>query len=99
MEINKLMRINLAMQQYLKQSCQNDGDKVFLFGSRVDDNKRGGDIDIFILSDKKYTLQVLNKIKTGFMQRFGWQKLDLVNWTFKEKNTFKDLVADEAIEL
>ena len=93
------MRISLKMQQYFKKSCQNDNDKVFLFGSRVDNNKRGGDIDVFILSDKKYNLQVLRKIKTGFMDRFGWQKLDLINWTFKEENTFKTLVMDEAIEL
>lgn len=33
------------------------------------------------------------------MERFGWQKLDLINWTFDENNTFKNLVMDEAVEL
>lgn len=93
------MRISLEMQQYFKNACQNIEDKVFLFGSRVDDDKRGGDIDVFILSDKQYDSSVLRTIKTKFMQKFGWQKLDLINWTFDEQNTFKDLVMDEAIEL
>jgi hypothetical protein len=80
------MRISLEMQQYFKNACQNTDDKVFLFGSRVDDNKRGGDIDVFILSNQHYDSQIMRNIKTKFMQQFGWQKLDLINWTFDEQN-------------
>lgn len=93
------MRISVEMQQYFKSACQNASDKAFLFGSRTDDNKRGGDIDVFILSNEKYDSQKLRDIKTQFMKKFGWQKLDLINWTFEEKHAFKDLVTDEAIEL
>ena len=93
------MRISPEMRQYFKNACQNAEDKVFLFGSRVDDTKRGGDIDVFILSNEHYDSDVIRSIKTKFMQQFGWQKLDLINWTFDEENTFKDLVMDGAIEL
>ena len=29
-----------------------DNSTIYLFGSRVNENKRGGDIDIFIIADK-----------------------------------------------
>ena len=53
--------------------------KIFLFGSRVDDSKRGGDIDLFIEIDDKSNL-FEKKIKfLAKMKRFlGEQKIDLV---------------------
>lgn len=97
LSLNK-MRISLEMQQYFHH-CIDAGDEIYLFGSRVDDNKRGGDIDIFILSQTKYSSEKINHIKMVFMKKFGQQKLDLVNWTHKEECTFKDLVKDGAIKL
>lgn len=41
---------------------QNPITKVYLFGSRTDDTKKGGDIDILIISDK-LTLQDIVEIK------------------------------------
>ncbi|MDC9715595.1 MAG: nucleotidyltransferase domain-containing protein [Gammaproteobacteria bacterium] len=93
------MRISPEIQQYFRIARQNEDDKVFLFGSRTDDSKLGGDIDVFILSNERYNSSIIRNIKAEFMQKFGWQKLDLISWTFDEKNTFKDLVMDEAIEL
>jgi predicted nucleotidyltransferase len=93
------LRISQAMQEYLKNSKLNKKDEVFLFGSRVDDSAKGGDIDTFILSNEKYSMENIRSIKMGFMQKFGWQKLDLLNWTFDEKNTFKDFIIDDAIKL
>jgi predicted nucleotidyltransferase len=93
------LRISQAMQEYLKNSKLNQKDEVFLFGSRVDDNAKGGDIDVFILSRQKYQLEELQEIKLNFKKQFGWQKLDLLNWEFDEKNTFKDLIIDDAIKL
>ena len=54
--------------------------RVWLFGSRVDDNKKGGDIDLLVeppsgcdeLLDKK--LQALAKIQ----MQLGEQKIDMV---------------------
>jgi predicted nucleotidyltransferase len=49
---------------------------VYLFGSRTDNHKKGGDIDIAILS-KLVNLKEKIEIKYNFYQAFGEQKLDL----------------------
>ncbi len=54
--------------------------KIFLFGSRLDDDKKGGDIDLYLLLDKviddKYILkeQFLLELK----EKIGEQKIDLI---------------------
>jgi predicted nucleotidyltransferase len=52
---------------------------VFLFGSRMDDSKKGGDIDLFIRTDDKdelfeKKLRFLAKLK----RQIGEQKIDVV---------------------
>ncbi len=44
------MRLYSDEIQALKYALENIEDEVFLFGSRVDDNKKGGDIDLLIFS-------------------------------------------------
>ncbi|MDQ7090353.1 MAG: nucleotidyltransferase domain-containing protein [Methylococcales bacterium] len=52
---------------------------VFLFGSRVDDHKKGGDIDLYIEVDDKHDL-FERKIKflARLKRAIGDQKIDLV---------------------
>ena len=52
---------------------------VFIFGSRIDDNKRGGDIDIYIKCDNKENL-LDEKIQYLIrLEKFlGNQKIDVV---------------------
>ncbi len=73
--------------------------KVYIFGSRADDARRGGDIDLLIISTKKLTLAERTEIKYGFIEKFGEQKIDLVNFTFNEPDTFKELIMGDAVEL
>ena len=54
-----------------------DSARIFLFGSRTDDSRQGGDIDILVIS-KKITLRDWLKIKRSFFDQFGEQKLDLI---------------------
>jgi len=72
---------------------------LYLFGSRVDNNKKGGDIDILVLSDTKLVLADKLKIKRKFYNKFGEQRIDILTFTFSEKNPFKDLIlSQEKIE-
>lgn len=51
--------------------------KVYLFGSRVEHDKRGGDIDLLIMSDK-LTGDDKSKIKLKLFDRIGEQKIDII---------------------
>ena len=70
---------------------------VYLFGSRIDDNKRGGDIDIAILSDK-IDLKKKIDIKFNFFNDFGEQKLDIVI-VENENQPFWQYIKEKAILL
>jgi predicted nucleotidyltransferase len=51
--------------------------RVWLFGSRVDDRARGGDIDLLVRSDRMgFADKVLLKVRV--LERIGAQQLDLV---------------------
>lgn len=76
--------------------------KVFLFGSRVDDSKKGGDIDLLISNKEKSHLTLKNKLLflIDVKTRIGDQKIDLVYDT-KEKynNIFLNSIKQQSIEL
>jgi predicted nucleotidyltransferase len=50
---------------------------VILFGSRADDNTRGGDIDLLVISDRIGFREEM-KIRPVIMDQIGWQKIDLI---------------------
>lgn len=51
--------------------------KIWLFGSRVDDSKKGGDIDLGILSSRIGVMKEI-EIKQKIWDKIGEQKIDLV---------------------
>jgi len=51
--------------------------RVILFGSRVDDLARGGDIDLLVISDVIGWRQEW-EIRRDILDKIGWQKLDLL---------------------
>jgi len=59
--------------------------KIYLFGSRLDDVKRGGDIDLYIQTEHKNGL-LLKKIDflAKLKEKIGDQKIDVV--VSKDKN-------------
>ena len=51
--------------------------KIFLFGSRTDDSKKGGDIDLLIMSDILGRAEK-RKIRFKLYDTLGEQKIDLL---------------------
>ncbi len=93
------MRLSLNERNSIKEALSYiDKDaKVYLFGSRVYDHKKGGDIDLLVLS-KKMELSEEIKFKTKLWDKLGEQKIDIVIPRQHNKN-FVNLIMDEAILL
>jgi uncharacterized protein len=51
--------------------------EVYLYGSRVDDSARGGDIDLLVVSDKLGFRDLL-RLRAAILDQLGWQQLDLI---------------------
>lgn len=72
--------------------------KLYLFGSRVDDSKRGGDIDLLVVSEK-LTKKDLRKLRIAFFKAFGEQKLDIILDDGSLKNPFHKMIFQKAVVL
>lgn len=72
---------------------------IFLFGSRANDQLKGGDIDILVIDKSKFTFQQIRDVKIAFYKEFGEQKIDIVSFKWDESSTFRDLALLEAIKL
>lgn len=59
--------------------CFGDNACIWLFGSRVDDTKRGGDIDLYIETDMKSGLVAAKlEMRSQIWAEFGEQKIDII---------------------
>jgi len=83
------MRLHKNQIEVLKNKLQalSSSAKLYLFGSRVDDAARGGDIDLLIVSDT-LTKKDLRVIRVDFFKHFGEQKLDILLDNGEFKNPF-----------
>ena len=69
----------------------NDGD-IYLFGSRVDDNKKGGDIDLYLVPSKKFDDEIDRKLEflMKLKEKIGEQKIDIVMAKDKDRPIEKE---------
>ena len=78
------MRLTQQEIQIIKSSVHEvmgENATVWLFGSRVDDSKRGGDIDLFIetdLSEPRERLLKKSQLWSKLQLRLGEQRIDIV---------------------
>jgi|LakMenEpi03Aug12_release.lakeMendotaPanAssembly.Ray.scaffolds.fasta_scaffold205176_2 predicted nucleotidyltransferase len=77
------MRLTTQQKTIIKrvalELCSADA-SVFLFGSRLDDNKKGGDIDLLIQVEHEVTNPALlaAQIQAKVMRQIGEQKIDVL---------------------
>jgi predicted nucleotidyltransferase len=76
----------------------NSDAKIYLFGSRVDDDKKGGDIDLLIVS-QNFTKKLLRKLRVEFFKYFGEQKLDIIVDDGSFSDPFHKIIYQKAIQL
>jgi len=91
------MRLSLEHQKIIKTACKTtfgEETEIFLFGSRVDDSKLGGDIDLYIKTIDKTSLhQKKRKFMVELYSKLGEQKIDVI---FNEDETRQ--IEQEAIK-
>ena len=86
------MRIDEKTLKSIKEVFENK--KVYLFGSRLDDNLKGGDIDLFV--DEELSLKDLRKLKVKLLNKIGLQKIDLISKS-QASEILKDEIAKKGI--
>jgi len=93
------MRINQAERQIITRAiaAKDREASVYLFGSRVDDTKKGGDLDLLVLSGKIDLWAKLDILAT-LHQQLGDQKIDLIVYPDLSK-PFARLAVNEGILL
>ena len=94
------MRMKLAEIQILKSKLKTlaSDAKLYLFGSRTDNSKQGGDIDLLVIS-KTLTKQDLRLLRVDFFNHFGEQKLDILLNDGSFKDPFHKIIYQKAVLL
>jgi predicted nucleotidyltransferase len=83
----------------LKNKYFDQHDNIYLFGSRVDDNKKGGDIDLYIVRHDFSTQDYNKKIEfiSELQNIIGEQKIDVI--LSKDSSRTIEIEAKKGIEL
>ncbi len=72
--------------------------EIVLFGSRTDPNKKGGDIDLLVVS-QKIGYRERRKIRVELLKRLGGRKIDLLVVKNPKETTFSELAYKYGVKL
>lgn len=76
------MRLTEYQAEVIKKNCQmvfGEQTQVYLFGSRTDDNRRGGDIDLYIIPvSHENLLEKELSLTARLQQQLGDQRIDII---------------------
>ncbi len=74
--------------------------RLILFGSRVNDNAKGGDIDLYIeTKDSQSAFDNKIKLLTALNRELGEQKIDIVVNNFSKEKDIYSIARQTGIEL
>ena len=95
------MRLSESIQAVIREhvSKMAPDSECYLFGSRVLDSARGGDIDLLLLTPEKLPLSLIRGIKRGILNEIGEQKLDIVNFPHTSSHPFKNAALEQSLRL
>ncbi len=94
------MRLSKKEIEFLKNkllSMSSDA-RLYLFGSRVDDSAKGGDIDLLIIS-KSLTKKDIRPLRIDFCREFGEQKIDIIIDDGSFAKPFAKMIHQKAVPL
>ncbi len=91
------MRLSTNEKELIKSTIKEhiDDARIILFGSRADDEKKGGDIDLLVQTNQKVSLQTKLRILTQLQMRGIQRKMDLL---FQTPYTKKSEIFTTALE-
>lgn len=99
MEMRYLMRLKEKEKQVVIQAGKSIAHEVivYLFGSWLDDNRKGGDIDL-LASSRKMTYSDKLEVKKGTFTALGEQKIDIL--IDKDvNNPFAQMALEQGVQL
>ncbi|WP_029522910.1 nucleotidyltransferase domain-containing protein [Persephonella sp. KM09-Lau-8] len=72
--------------------------RIFIFGSRTDLSKKGGDIDILVIS-KKIDYKLRRKLRVDLLLQLGDRKIDLIITENPHKTEFTKIAYKYGVEI
>jgi len=96
------MRLSSAQIATIKTTARNvlgEGVQVWLYGSRVDDLRKGGDVDLLIESTQKVSLMVRARIKYHIETALELPVDILMVQTGQPASAFETIARSQAISL
>lgn len=96
------MRLTADQLRIIRQAVINnfgETSKVYLFGSRVDDTKKGGDIDLFVEAEYSPDEMFYRKINllTELQFKLGERKIDIITYNSLTAGNAIPLIVEEAL--
>ncbi|PLB85643.1 DNA polymerase subunit beta [Dysgonamonadaceae bacterium] len=96
------MRLSVFEIETIKELAEKhfgEGTTVYLFGSRTDENKKGGDIDLFITNTDEKRLNIEAKVQflAELKTKIGDRKIDVVfdnDFTRQKENFYRSIIRD-----